>query len=122
MLVFILALIYAAGSSGMLVNLHYCMGDLAAATLGFPADDECPACGAEGGDDCCRNDVQRLQATHDQPTAVPEISFTTVAELPLKPAPWATRLLVQPDRKLPGFSGSPPLLKDRQAFLCVYRN
>jgi hypothetical protein len=43
----IIALLYLVSASGVIVDIHYCIGDLAAVTYGKTTDDNCGSCGKE---------------------------------------------------------------------------
>jgi hypothetical protein len=62
-LVISLALVYFAVSSGVVVNLHYCMGKLAGTELGHSSvSDTCGKCGMERDGDCCKDEVKLVKA------------------------------------------------------------
>ncbi len=60
-----LAVVYLAISSGVVVNIHYCMGKVAEVALGHDTSDKCGKCGMEN-DGCCHDDVKvvKIQDTH----------------------------------------------------------
>lgn len=60
-----LAVVYLAISSGVVVNIHYCMGKVAEVALGHNTNDKCGQCGMEN-DGCCHDDVKvvKIQDTH----------------------------------------------------------
>lgn len=47
-------MVYTAASSGTVISAHYCMGDLAAVTIGENINDACEFCGMEGKG-CCHD-------------------------------------------------------------------
>jgi len=47
-------LVYTAASSGTVISAHYCMGDLAAVSIGEQDGDGCEFCGMEG-QGCCHD-------------------------------------------------------------------
>ena len=47
-------MVYTAASSGTVISAHYCMGDLAAVTIGEKTNDACEFCGMEGKG-CCHD-------------------------------------------------------------------
>ena len=62
-LVISLAFIYFAVSSGVVVNMHYCMGKLAGMELGHSdISDTCGKCGMERDGDCCKDEVKLVKA------------------------------------------------------------
>ena len=64
-LVISLACIYLAISSGVVVNLHYCMGKLAEIALAKSQSGKCGKCGMENTG-CCHDDTKivKLQDSH----------------------------------------------------------
>ncbi len=62
----ILAFLYITLSSGIVVNLHYCMGDLATVELGLSHDDTCGKCGMKDRKGCCETEYQvvKVQDAH----------------------------------------------------------
>jgi hypothetical protein len=60
-----LAVVYLAISSGVVLNVHYCMGEIAEVALGQKNNDKCGQCGMEN-DGCCHDDVKfvKIQDSH----------------------------------------------------------
>lgn len=89
-LVAILSVFYLLSTSGFTVYEHYCMGELANASLSDNTSDDgsCSKCGMEKkegtGNDCCQ-DEHKFVKTDDQNAGVKLIintSFITSADLP----------------------------------------
>ena len=68
----LLLMVYTAASSGTVISAHYCMGDLAAVSIGEQDRDGCEFCGMED-EGCCHdlakvikidNSVLESQVTH----------------------------------------------------------
>ena len=80
-----IALIYFAVSSGIIVNMHYCMGKLASWAIGNDNSKSCGKCGMEkrnkGG--CCHDEHKFVKSSIDQKTGEANIdyvkAFMTVA-------------------------------------------
>jgi hypothetical protein len=69
----ILALLYLLASSGVVLNVHYCMGQMAGVEVYADHDDTCGKCGMkeqQGG--CCSDElkVYKLEDAHKQVTAL----------------------------------------------------
>jgi hypothetical protein len=60
-----LAVVYLAISSGIVVNFHYCMGEIAEVALGNQSSDKCGNCGMEN-DGCCHDDVKVVKIQDSQ--------------------------------------------------------
>lgn len=85
----ILALIYFAVSSGVIVNMHYCMNRFASADFGFAASQkECGKCGMhkDKSQGCCHDEVKLVKIEDDQnksmQMAFDFTSVKTVATIP----------------------------------------
>ena len=63
----ILALFYLAVASGVTVNLHYCMGDLASVDYGHEEEGgDCGKCGMpDDNNACCHTDSKLLKLNDD---------------------------------------------------------
>lgn len=80
-----LAVVYLAVSSGVVVNIHYCMGKLADIGLGHSEKATCGQCGMEN-DGCCHDDVKviKIQDTHSF-TSIPTDFAKLDVQLPTYP-------------------------------------
>jgi len=58
-----LLMVYTAASSGTVINAHYCMGDLAAVSIGEQERDGCEFCGME--DEGCCHDLPQVIKIHN---------------------------------------------------------
>ena len=54
----ILALLYLGLTSGVVKNLHYCMGQLSNVEYGYDDHDLCGKCGMEEKDGCCNTELK----------------------------------------------------------------
>lgn len=68
-LIFILAVIYITLTSGVVVNIHYCMGRVAGVTYGQEAEHQCDSCGMEKKDGCCETEHKLVKADIDHISA-----------------------------------------------------
>jgi hypothetical protein len=61
----ILAFTYLALTSGVVVSVHYCMGEVAGVAIGHTNADACGTCGMDN-DGCCHDDVSvvKVQDSH----------------------------------------------------------
>ena len=67
--VFILAILYFAISSGMIVNLHYCMNRFTSADFNLTADKNlCDKCGMDKttSHGCCHDEIKLVKLQDDQ--------------------------------------------------------
>jgi len=64
-LILLLAIIYITLTSGIVVNIHYCMGRIAGVTYGAEADHRCDKCGMESKKGCCGTEHKLVKADSD---------------------------------------------------------
>jgi len=79
-LVFLLAIVYITLTSGVVVNIHYCMGRVAGVTYGHEAEHKCDKCGMEKKNGCCETEHKLVKADNDHISAKvvqAPVSFTT---------------------------------------------
>lgn len=64
---FFIAVLYLGVSSGVALQVHYCMDEVAAFTVMPKPSDKCDTCGMKGNS-CCRDEVTflKLQDDHKQ--------------------------------------------------------
>jgi hypothetical protein len=86
----ILAILYLFIASGVVVNLHYCMGKRAAVSLGYNHNDGCGKCGMKNTKGCCHDEykVVKLQDSH-QPA-------TNTFNFEASPAEWVLYKTIRP--------------------------
>ena len=79
---FIIALIYLAVSSGIVVEIHHCMGTVAGASLGAAVtNNTCGKCGMDkGSNKCCKDEVKlvKLQDAQKLGNGALQITIPTV--------------------------------------------
>ncbi|MBS1655360.1 MAG: hypothetical protein JSU05_10980, partial [Bacteroidetes bacterium] len=68
LLVSIIAVVYFAISSGVVINMHYCMNRFDSAQLGAKTADYCSKCGMHTGKSkgCCHDEVKLIKLQQDQ--------------------------------------------------------
>jgi hypothetical protein len=66
----ILAFTYLTLASGVVVSVHYCMGEVAGVAIGHSNADTCGTCGMDN-DGCCHDDVSvvKVQDSHAMASA-----------------------------------------------------
>ena len=67
-LVAISLLVYFTVSTGFVINLHYCMDEMASVELSHEKSDKCGKCGMpkKDKDGCCRDEVKVVKLNQDQ--------------------------------------------------------
>lgn len=64
MLSILLLLLYSFSSTGTSLNLHYCMGEYAGASLFKKSDLPCSKCGMKERGGCCRDEEKLVKPNH----------------------------------------------------------
>lgn len=78
----ILALVYMAVSSGIALELHYCMGKMAGMELYGSSGETCGKCGmTEKDTGCCHDDFQFYKLSDSHKTVSNNIDFTASSKL-----------------------------------------
>jgi hypothetical protein len=73
----ILAILYLAVSSGIALELHYCMGDRAGVELYGSSSETCGKCGmTEKDTGCCHDDYKFYKLSDSHKTVSNDINFT----------------------------------------------
>jgi hypothetical protein len=90
--VILLAFLYLGMCTGIVVNYHYCMGDLASVEWGMDHDDTCARCGMKDKSGCCETKFQvvKVQQEHQgakceglsMPLAVESLTHSVVEGTP----------------------------------------
>lgn len=76
----ILAVLYMAVSSGIALELHYCMGDRAGIDLYGSSSDKCGKCGmTEKETGCCHDEFKFYKISDSHKTVTNDIDLTTVS-------------------------------------------
>ena len=80
--ILILAFVYLVVSSGIVVNMHYCMGKLADVSYNIPGDSHCGICGMDNSG-CCHDDIKvvKLEDNHKS-AAVIQYQLPVLAKAP----------------------------------------
>ena len=76
----ILAFTYLALASGVVVSVHFCMGEVAGVAIGHTDADTCGSCGMDN-DGCCHDDVSvvKVQDSHSMVSA--QVDFVKAESL-----------------------------------------
>ena len=65
---FILAILYLTSTSGMVVNVHYCMGKVSSFQSQLSTTNNCPKCGSSSKNHCCKEELKiyKVSQAHTQ--------------------------------------------------------
>ena len=85
LLVTILAFIYLAVSSGLVLNLHYCMGELKSWDLLNTSKNACGTCGMHkaNGKGCCHDEQKQIKLDNAQQLASLDVQLPFISTLSL---------------------------------------
>src|SRR5687768_7528287 len=75
----ILAVLYLAVASGVEMNIHYCMGEVASVEYGSSKDDLCGKCGMESKKGCCEDETAVLKIDDSHQLSQLSWSFPAIA-------------------------------------------
>jgi len=77
--ILLLSVLYITLTSGVVVNIHYCMGRVAAVNYGHEEDKKCGKCGMDQKEGCCQTEEKLLKAGDDHLSGQ---TFNTVFSIP----------------------------------------
>lgn len=122
--VFILAFLYLFVSSGIAINTHYCMGQLASVDLFDHSSEKCSNCGMPSNNEgCCKDEFKmvKLQDSHKLADNIAPI-YATSALLPVQPN-YLVKILNNPIVIEESIAESPPGLHHPSLCIlnCVFR-
>jgi len=121
-LIIALASMYLLVSSGVVVNMHYCMGKLASLGIGHHDSKSCSKCGMDNTG-CCKDEVKVVKIQDNQEAAA---GFTAIPKMEAEPLDW---IALMSTARLAGkapvrhFAHAPPDEDGRslQSLFCVFR-
>ncbi|MFT3705520.1 MAG: hypothetical protein QM802_24335 [Agriterribacter sp.] len=123
LLTIFIALAYFAVSSGVMVNMHYCMGKLYGVSYHASTTNHCNKCGMDGSG-CCKDDMQVIKLADAQNT-VPAIHFELPSLQPLivthSIADWALHNFNNNKDLSTGIPPDNVTLVSRNILHCVFR-
>ncbi len=120
----ILAILYVTVASGVVVNVHYCMGRIASVEVGYDDHDVCGKCGMSNKEKgCCHTEYKLVKLQDEHQLAQAQVPFLALpAEVPAQPS-----LIQVPlsgvDKYLSLKYHSPPGSRSNSLYLrnCVFR-
>jgi hypothetical protein len=122
----IIAVLYFTISSGLIVNLHYCMNRFISFDLNPVSKNECGICGMDKSKsgNCCHDEVKFIKLQDDQNKAAQvAFDFTAVQSFAILTSQFITTSFYNADEIKHHVDHSPPLLslQDLQIKNCVFR-
>ncbi len=120
LIVAIVFMSYLAVSSGVIINLHYCMNRLASTEIFGAEAKQCGKCGMDihQSDGCCRDEVQFLKMDDDQKTS-PGVHFElpAISDMVVKPSEFIIASFYTLAQQRHFLNHSPPLLSAQDSYL-----
>jgi hypothetical protein len=80
-LILLLALIYFTVSSGMVMNIHYCMGKVSSVKVGILFNKNCRNCKGNDHKGCCRTETRLIKIADNQQVAHADYSFSVPVKI-----------------------------------------
>ena len=120
----ILLVFYFAFSSGVVINLHYCMSRFDSSKLGAAKSEVCSKCGmhTKDADGCCHDEVKLIKIQDDQQTAAFSFSFTPPDAAVDNTSFFTGQIIKSESKSFSLTDHSPPLSKqDTYLINCVFR-
>lgn len=114
----ILAFLYVSVASGVMVNIHYCMGDLSSVEYGVEETETCGKCGMKEKKGCCHTEYKfvKLEDAHQMAKSV--VDFNNAPVEPV--APYFTADYFHKEAAQLSLNyHSPPDLKDNDIYLQI---
>ncbi|MBC7827290.1 MAG: hypothetical protein H7122_06070 [Chitinophagaceae bacterium] len=116
-LITILAFLYLGLAGGVVVNFHYCMGQLSSIEYGYDEHDQCGKCGMKEKKGCCNTEFKmvKLQDSHQwaKSASVVNKSFTIFTDLIYQPS---SSILIRSLEITSGYH-PPPNLRTNKVYL-----
>jgi hypothetical protein len=125
LLISLLALIYFTVSSGMMMNIHYCMGKMSSVKVGMFLNKNCRNCKGTDHRGCCHTESRLIKIEDNQQVSHADYSFSVPVKI-LPAAIWQVidcpAVTLSSSLVLDNPSHSPGLLsQDINILHCVYR-
>lgn len=121
-LIIALASMYLLVSSGIVVNMHYCMGKLASLGIGHHDSKTCSSCGMDNNG-CCKDEIKVVKLQDNQETTA---GFTAVPKMEAEQISWVLPITTTWDPEqgaVRHFAHAPPETDAHslQTLYCVFR-
>jgi len=118
-------LVYFAVTSGIVINMHYCMDRLNSTELYKTKTEICGKCGMHVGDSngCCHDEIKIVKLTNDHNVSQYNHEIKAPESLPIDHNNLIADLNIRLVQKVNYLNHSPPLLSQQDTYLqnCVFR-
>lgn len=119
----ILLTFYVTASSGVVINIHYCMNKIDSMKLGESSGDRCGKCGMESdvANGCCHDEIKIIKIQDEQKINQVDFELPSPEKQIASEGQFVIRLLAIGKKSLLN-NHSPPLSEqDNYLFNCVFR-
>jgi CDGSH-type Zn-finger protein len=118
----ILALLYFTISTGMVVNIHYCMGKVSSVNVDVLAKNLC-ACGKKETKGCCKTEHKLIKLEDNHKASFADVVFNVPAQEIEHPYNLINAQPISLTDKTAFNNHSPPILYQQDIYLqnCVFR-
>lgn len=113
---------YLLVSTGVVINHHYCMKQLASVQFFTPAKEICGKCGmkTDQAKGCCRDEITVLKLSTDQNTfPAITLSISAMDALAITPSEFIAALFYNINEQKHSHNHSPPLLSAQDIYLQI---
>jgi hypothetical protein len=123
-IIVLLAILYVTVASGVVVNVHYCMGRIASVEYGYDDHDVCGKCGmSDQKKGCCHTEYKLIKLQDEHQLVKASITFSALPALVPAQPPLFQPPLSGADQYLALQYHSPPDSRLNSVYLstCVFR-
>lgn len=120
LLTILLAFMYLSISSGVVYNVHYCMGEVANVALGSKTGEKCATCGMDNKG-CCHDDIQVIKLKDDHSPSAVQISIAKYTAMAAEYPVWISEHQLSSTSNYFQPLYDPPPQVEKNILHCVFR-
>ena len=116
----ILLLVYVTVTSGLVLNIHYCMGELSNVAINTETKNTCSTCGMEN-EGCCHDDVKMVKLTDSHQSTWIQDDLFQISVPDIEPQNTPVPVIAKEQTLFAEQIHSPPGSPSRSILFCVFR-
>ena len=116
----ILLMVYLTVTSGIVLNIHYCMGELSNVAIRTEVTNTCSNCGMEN-DGCCHDDVKMVKLTDSHQSTWIQDDLFQISVPDIEPQVTPVPVIAKEQTLFAEQIHSPPGSPSRSILFCVFR-
>jgi len=116
----ILLLVYVTVTSGLVLNIHYCMGELSNIAINTETKNTCSTCGMEN-EGCCHDDVKMVKLTDSHQSTWIQDDLFQISVPDIEPQITPVPVIAKEQTLFAEQIHSPPGSPSRSILFCVFR-